>query len=985
MRGRRHKLAVSTFPFLAVLLCAMGSLILILLVMDRKAHQAVQARARREAARLVEQSAQTEAAQRAELEKKQQQARTAWEQKRDALHANLTREQTELQIQMRKVRDQFSQIAARLRYEQDTSTELRHKVQDERGRIQAEQRLLATLRSKAGQSEEQSKESSKTVRRMTLDLLQMEQALKDLKAAKKREQHTFSVIPYHGRRGENRQPIYVECTAEGVIFHPERRAMPVTAREVLVGRNQPGDAPDDVRSEVERRIARQHAKKAGSASAANTTPYLLLLVRPDGIHNYLALQAVLRDLTDDKENPLQFGYEFIDADWVLDFPTDEDQPNAQPWMATTKTPSATPSAAPIRTGSSVRPVAIPAQSEPGVMANSVVGSFRFGTGSGSATASRNPAGGAGAGASGTGSRLGGAGPSVPGGVAGGSTSTAAGGAKFLGSSDGRPGGVGGGNSLNSESGLAVGAGSGGTNPSGGFSNNLGGSGNGSGSPLASSGIGGGETGRGGMSTSSGRGGGTGGNSLAMPHPPGSTEGEPGRTSGGAFGTNGGSRGASVLGGAGRSTGTGSPTSGSPGEFGSEVAGLGPPRALGSGSSGAGGYSGGSGPAGSGGAGSNVPGAPGGSNTGYPGNGGTGVASSQAAGLGATGDGGSGNGIPGSGAPGSGGSGNGVAGNGSPGTNSSGSPIPPGTSAEGGYSVARGNGGSGSGLPGGSGGTSTGMPGGTSSGQPGNSGAAGSAAGSPGVPGQSSSGTSEARGQGGSGGQSAGTPGAPSSGQPGTSGGASGNASRTSQGDDGSAFPAVDPLLPRSSSGSRPGEGAAAGQRPPRRSEDAEYEAVPRKRRLVNGGGGGSDEPSDSASASNRFAPPSAPSRRPRKPAALRPAWVHGGRDWTIYIECRADAVVLYPSEKSFPLAQAAGEASINPLVAEIRKMIARRQSGLRPGDPPFYPQIRLLVRSENVRTFLMVYPALEALPVPKTRQNLDPDDDILDIVQGVNP
>src|SRR6185437_13577660 len=114
-------------------------------------------------------------------------------------------------------------------------------------------------------------------------------------------------------------------------------------------------------------------------------------------------------------------------------------------------------------------------------------------------------------------------------------------------------------------------------------------------------------------------------------------------------------------------------------------------------------------------------------------------------------------------------------------------------------------------------------------------------------------------------------------------------------------------------------------------------------------------------------------------------WVHGGRDWTIYIECRADAVVLYPSEKSFPLAQAAGEASINPLVAEIRKMIARRQSGLRPGDPPFYPQIRLLVRSENVRTFLMVYPALEALPVPKTRQNLDPDDDILDIVQGVNP
>ena len=37
MRTRRHKLQVSTFPFLAVLLCAMGALLLVLLVMDRRA------------------------------------------------------------------------------------------------------------------------------------------------------------------------------------------------------------------------------------------------------------------------------------------------------------------------------------------------------------------------------------------------------------------------------------------------------------------------------------------------------------------------------------------------------------------------------------------------------------------------------------------------------------------------------------------------------------------------------------------------------------------------------------------------------------------------------------------------------------------------------------------------------------------------------------------------------------------------------------
>src|SRR5262249_37781550 len=281
MKGRRHKLQVSTFPFLAVLLCAMGSLILVLLVMDRKAHQAAQARAQREAIRLAEESAQSAAARQAEVEQKKKEARTAWEQKRDALHAKLTSEQVELQLQMRKVRDQLGAIAARLRYEQDTSTELRRKVKDERGKIQTEEQLLLTLRSGAGQVATQSKESSKTLRRMTLDLLQMEQALKDLKAARQREQHTFSVVPYHGRRGENRRPIYVECTAPSVIFHPERRAMPVTS---------------DVRAEVERRIAQQRAKRAGAAGDTDATPYLLLLVRPDGVNTYHIFQAALKGL-----------------------------------------------------------------------------------------------------------------------------------------------------------------------------------------------------------------------------------------------------------------------------------------------------------------------------------------------------------------------------------------------------------------------------------------------------------------------------------------------------------------------------------------------------------------------------------------------------------------------------------------------------------------------------------------------------------------
>lgn len=105
----------------------------------------------------------------------------------------------------------------------------------------------------------------------------------------------------------------------------------------------------------------------------------------------------------------------------------------------------------------------------------------------------------------------------------------------------------------------------------------------------------------------------------------------------------------------------------------------------------------------------------------------------------------------------------------------------------------------------------------------------------------------------------------------------------------------------------------------------------------------------------------------------------------IYVECRANALVLYPSQRQFPLDQAASDKAGNPLVTAIEQMILRRQSARRPNEPPYRPQLCLLVRPENVRAFLRAYRALEALSVPITRRNLDPDDDVYSIVTGSNP
>jgi hypothetical protein len=111
---------------------------------------------------------------------------------------------------------------------------------------------------------------------------------------------------------------------------------------------------------------------------------------------------------------------------------------------------------------------------------------------------------------------------------------------------------------------------------------------------------------------------------------------------------------------------------------------------------------------------------------------------------------------------------------------------------------------------------------------------------------------------------------------------------------------------------------------------------------------------------------------------MHPISLRGDRDWRIFVECRPDAVVLYPSRQSFPLADLGGPD--NPLVRAIVQMIERRQGLVRPGEMPFRPQIHFLVPPENLRTYHLAFPAVDLLPVPKVRQNLQPEDDVTAIV-----
>jgi len=106
----------------------------------------------------------------------------------------------------------------------------------------------------------------------------------------------YSLVPYRGRLGTNRKPIYLECVGQQVFFRPDGASLFLT---------------DLLESG---RLQREIEERARARSLpADERPYVLLLIRPSGIPLYY---GVLRSLQD---APIDLGYEFVDEDWNLDF------------------------------------------------------------------------------------------------------------------------------------------------------------------------------------------------------------------------------------------------------------------------------------------------------------------------------------------------------------------------------------------------------------------------------------------------------------------------------------------------------------------------------------------------------------------------------------------------------------------------------------------------------------------------------------------
>ncbi|MFM7538758.1 MAG: hypothetical protein ACKO9Z_03770 [Planctomycetota bacterium] len=307
MRRPRSRLTVSTFPFLAVLLCAMGALILLLLVFDRRAKEAAKARAeskaqaahdaeRLEHQRRLEKILAHNAAARQEDGKQSAERKSALEKE---ITANKTREAS-----LRDAARNASMILAEAAAATAKDLGAVEMARDAIGRLEARRNEVHELRRKAGEQKTRLDEERS---RQERDLARLEAVLARVRAERERDRQTYSIVPYRGKQGENRKPLYIECSASGLVFLPDRLEIDPVAH------------PRRALDEIDRRADEQNKRLKAMGLQATQRPYLMLLVRPDGIGAYYRFQVLT------KPYDIDFGYELVDADWVLDIPAEVEQ------------------------------------------------------------------------------------------------------------------------------------------------------------------------------------------------------------------------------------------------------------------------------------------------------------------------------------------------------------------------------------------------------------------------------------------------------------------------------------------------------------------------------------------------------------------------------------------------------------------------------------------------------------------------------------
>ncbi len=268
--GTREGIAISLFPFLAVLLCTMGALLVLLVLFGNSINQ-------QEENLAVEQS---------ELMKSELRGRS------DSLSWRLE----QLSDMRSKTNDELESLRLQLAGIEENTRDL---SADLHGLHEFQENLVKTDSFESPTDDE--------LRALEQKLASARESLDEARREKDSKPPAYAVVPYEGPSGTHRRPLFIECCLDGVFLQPEGIRLNPNDFEGPPGPGNP------LASGL--RAAREYlARQAVSQNDPGLRPYPLLIVRPSGVMAYYAARDAISSWGSD------FGYQLIEEDWRLAFP-----------------------------------------------------------------------------------------------------------------------------------------------------------------------------------------------------------------------------------------------------------------------------------------------------------------------------------------------------------------------------------------------------------------------------------------------------------------------------------------------------------------------------------------------------------------------------------------------------------------------------------------------------------------------------------------
>ena len=276
--------SVSLFPFLAVLICTVGALIVLLVVVVQQARVSAE-----------------------EVTTQKQDQQQAYRQ----LLTNLRIQEQEADRLAKRASDFVVQIDVQKK-QADQSRRQLEALQRRMSEIEKEESRLRALADRLD-GEFQTAVASRrqaSARKQALQsrIQNAQQLIAAAQEAAKNRKATYALVPYDGPYGTNRRPIYIECRRDRIILQPE--GIELSQRDF----RQPLGPENALASAL--RATREYWRETNGNSHQ---AYPLLVVKPDGAQTYAVARAAL------KFWDAEFGYELVPEEMELSYP----QPDAE--------------------------------------------------------------------------------------------------------------------------------------------------------------------------------------------------------------------------------------------------------------------------------------------------------------------------------------------------------------------------------------------------------------------------------------------------------------------------------------------------------------------------------------------------------------------------------------------------------------------------------------------------------------------------------